>query len=103
MSVIASLGKSDKGLLLLSRTCAHRKAAPKGGIVPLLETARERHGVTTKGTAAVPPAVVITRGPLFAPVGTVACTSVSEITVKAAFNPFTPPKVTAVVCLRLTP
>jgi len=39
--------------------------------------------------------------PVFAPVGTVASTSVCEITVKAVA--LTPPKMTLLVCLRLTP
>ncbi len=51
--------------------------------------------------AAVPPGVVIPIFPVFALVGTVAITCVSEFTVKLAA--FTPPNVTEVVCVRLTP
>ena len=50
---------------------------------------------------AVPPGVVMAIFPVFAPVGTVAVTSVSEFTVKLIAD--TPPKVTFVVCVRLTP
>ncbi len=50
---------------------------------------------------AVPPGVVITIFPVFAPVGTVAVTCVSEFTVKLVAA--TPPKVTFVACVRLTP
>ena len=50
---------------------------------------------------AVPPAVVILILPVTAPLGTIAVTLVSEFTVKVVA--FTPPKVTFVVCLRLTP
>jgi hypothetical protein len=50
---------------------------------------------------AVPPGVVITMCPVFAPLGTVAVTCVSEFTVTTVA--FTPPKVTFVVCVRLTP
>jgi hypothetical protein len=44
---------------------------------------------------AVPPGVVMTIFPVFAPAGTVAVTCVSEFTVKVVA--FTPPKVTFVV------
>ena len=50
---------------------------------------------------AVPPAVVMTIGPVVAPGGTVAVTCVSESTEK--FVAATPSKATAVVCVRLTP
>lgn len=50
---------------------------------------------------AVPPEVVIAMCPVLAPVGTVASTSVSEITVNSVA--FTPPKLTVLVCVRLTP
>ena len=50
---------------------------------------------------AVPPGVVITIFPVFAPVGTVAVICVSEFTVKLVAA--TPPKVTFVACVRLTP
>ncbi len=50
---------------------------------------------------AVPPKVVVPIFPVFAPVGTVAFTCVSEPTVTTVA--FTPPNVTFVVCLRLTP
>lgn len=53
------------------------------------------------GLDAVPPGVVITIFPVFAPVGTVAVTLVSEFTVKLVA--FTPPNVTDFVCVRLTP
>src|ERR1700724_872151 len=61
------------------------------------------HGVTVKLVAlvAVPPGVVIAILPVRAPLGTVAVTCVSEFTVKAVA--FTPPKVTLLVCVRLTP
>jgi hypothetical protein len=49
---------------------------------------------------AVPPGVVIAILPAATPLGTVAVTFVSELTVKLAL---TPQKVTLVVCLRLTP
>ena len=49
---------------------------------------------------AVPPGVVITIFPVFAPVGTVAVTCRSEFMEKVAA---TPPKVTFDVCVRLTP
>jgi hypothetical protein len=50
---------------------------------------------------AVPPGVVIAIFPVTAPLGTTAVTFVSENTVKPVA--FTPPNVTFVVCLRLTP
>ena len=50
---------------------------------------------------AVPPGVVIVMCPVFAPVGTVAVTCMSEFTVKLVA--FTPPNVTFVVWVRLTP
>src|SRR6266853_2142491 len=64
---------------------------------------RSRHYVTVKLVAvvAVPLGVVITIFPVFAPVGTVAFTCVSDSTVKVVA--FTPPKVTWVVCLSPTP
>src|SRR5271155_2198559 len=49
----------------------------------------------------VPPAVVIVIGPVIAPVGTVALTCASEVTMKVVAG--TPPKRTCVVCVRLTP
>lgn len=49
---------------------------------------------------ALPPGVVMAILPVTAPLGTIAVTLLSEFTVKLAF---TPPKVTLVVCLRLTP
>jgi len=51
--------------------------------------------------SAVPPGVVIPILPVFAPEGTVAITCVSESTVKLVAA--TPPKVTFVVCVKLTP
>ena len=48
-----------------------------------------------------PPFVVTITFPVFAPVGTIAVICVSESTVK--FVVFTLPKVTLVVCVRLTP
>ena len=57
--------------------------------------------VKTPELVATPPAVVIAIFPVFAPVGTVAVTCVSEFTVK--FVATTPPNVTLVVCVRLTP
>ena len=48
-----------------------------------------------------PPFVVTATVPVFAPVGTIAVICVSESTVK--FVVFTLPKVTLVVCVRLTP
>ena len=51
--------------------------------------------VKTPGLVAVPPGVVITIFPVFAPVGTLAITCVSEFTVKV--GAFTPPNVTFVV------
>ena len=61
-----------------------------------------RHGVTVNVPELVvlPPGVVIPIFPVFAPLGTVAVTCVSEFTVNGAA---TPPKVTFVVWLRLTP
>jgi hypothetical protein len=55
------------------------------------------HAVTVKlvALAALPPGVVIAIFPVFAPVGTVAVTCVSEFTVKLVA--FTPPNVTFVV------
>ena len=50
---------------------------------------------------AVPPEVAIAIFPVFAPVGTVAVTCVSEFTTKVVA--LTPPKLTLVVCVRLTP
>jgi hypothetical protein len=50
---------------------------------------------------AVPPGVVMTIFPVFAPVGTVAVTSVFETTVKLVAA--TPPKVTFVAPVRLMP
>ena len=50
---------------------------------------------------AVPPGVVTVIFPVLAPLGTVAVTLVLEFTVKLVA--FTPPKVTLVVCFRLTP
>ena len=50
---------------------------------------------------AVPPAVVMEIFPVTAPLDTIAVTCPSESTVKLVA--FTPPKVTFVVCLRLTP
>ena len=50
---------------------------------------------------AVPPGVVITILPVFAPLGTVAVTCVSELTVKLVAA--TPPNVTFVAWVRLTP
>lgn len=50
---------------------------------------------------AVPPGVVIAMCPVFAPVGTVAVTWVSESTVKLVA--FTPPKVTFFVPVKLVP
>jgi hypothetical protein len=77
-----------------------RKAAPKGGFI-LLPKGSGHHGVTVKTPLLEtdPPAVVIAMCPVFAPVGTVAVTSVAELSKKLAF---TPPKVTFVAC-RLTP
>lgn len=49
----------------------------------------------------VPPGVVTAIFPVIAPMGTVAVSCVSEFTVKVVAA--TPPKVTLVVCLRLTP
>ena len=59
--------------------------------------------MTVKAVAlvAVPPGVVTAIFPVTAPVGTVAVTCVSEFTVGAIAS--TPPKVTFVVCARLTP
>lgn len=57
--------------------------------------------VNTSGLAVVPPGVVITIFPVFAPVGTSAVTCVSEFTVNVVA--FTPPKVTLEACARLTP
>jgi hypothetical protein len=57
--------------------------------------------VNTSGLPAVPPGVVITIFPVFAPVGTSAVTCVSEFTVNVVA--FTPPKVTLEACVRLTP
>jgi hypothetical protein len=51
--------------------------------------------VNTPELTAVPPRVVIAIFPVFAPVGTVAVTRVSEFTVKLVA--FTPPNVTFVV------
>jgi hypothetical protein len=50
---------------------------------------------------AAPPVVVMPILPVLAPLGTVAVTWVSEFTVKLVA--FTPPKVTALVWVRLTP
>jgi hypothetical protein len=57
--------------------------------------------VNTSGLAVVPPGVVITIFPVFAPVGTSAVTCVSEFTVNVVA--FTPPKVTLEACARVTP
>jgi hypothetical protein len=56
--------------------------------------------VKTPELVAVPPGVVIAIFPVFAPVGTLAVTWVSEFTVKVVA--LTPPKVTFVVSVRLT-
>ena len=55
----------------------------------------------TAELVAVPPGVVIAIFPVFAPVGTFAVTCVSEFTVTVVA--LTPPNVTFVVCVRLTP
>jgi len=52
---------------------------------------------------AVPPCVVIVIFPLTAPVGTIAVTCVSGLVALTLNVAFTPPNVTLVVCLRLTP
>jgi hypothetical protein len=57
--------------------------------------------VKTAELTAVPPGVVIAIFPVFAPVGTLAVTNLSELTVNVVA--FTPPNVTLVVCMRLTP
>jgi hypothetical protein len=57
--------------------------------------------VKTAELVAVPPGVVIAIFPVFAPVGTFAVTFVSEFTANVVA--FTPPKVTFVVWVRLTP
>lgn len=61
------------------------------------------HSVTVKllVLVAVPSCVVILMVPLTASLGTVAVTSVSDFTLNSVAA--TPPKATAVVCLRLTP
>jgi hypothetical protein len=63
----------------------------------------DRYGVTVKLVVlvAVPPGVVIMIFPVFAPVGTVAVTCVSESTVKLVAA--TAPNVTFVLPVRLTP
>jgi len=62
---------------------------------------REFYCVTVKVPAlvAVPPGVVIPIGPVIAPVGTVAVSCVSELTVNCVAA--TPPKVTCVVCNKM--
>jgi hypothetical protein len=62
----------------------------------------DRDYITVKLVAlvAVPPDVTMTILPVFAPVGTVTVTSLSEFTVKLAASP---PMVTREVCVRLIP
>src|SRR5579872_4309743 len=57
--------------------------------------------VKTPELIAVPPGVVIAILPVFAPEGTLAVTSVSEFTTTVVA--LTPPNVTLLVCVRLTP
>jgi hypothetical protein len=78
----------------------NKKSRPESGFI-LLPEGSEHHGVTVKTPLldTDPPAVVIAMCPVFAPVGTVAVTSVAELSKKLAF---TPPKVTFVAS-RLTP
>ena len=79
-----------------------QKAAPKrSGFVSSSDAQCQSVTVKTPGLTAVPPGVVIAIFPVFAPFGTVAVTCVSEFTVKLVA--ITPPNVTFVVCVRLTP
>src|ERR1700730_14556079 len=61
------------------------------------------YGVTVKVPELVadPPAVVTVISPVLAPLGTVAVTLLSELTMNVVA--FTPPKVTFVVCVRPVP
>jgi hypothetical protein len=65
--------------------------------------AQSAHSVTVNFFVLVaePPEVVMVIAPVFAPAGTVAVTSLSEFALNSVAA--TPPKLTPVVCERLTP
>src|SRR5271170_1119308 len=88
---------------LPARLCPNKKSRlVKGGFAVYIPNGQD-YSVTVKLVVlvAVPPFVVIVIFPVFAAVGTVAVTSVSESAVKSVAA--TPSKLTRVVCVRLTP